>query len=124
MNDERSSLTRVSMNHETLPFPGFISLAFDDQVGRRELGLGMRGFQDLVRMDVEFEALSGVGAGASAFVAKKVRDGRVVQQKAVPAELVEDLLGASIAELIQKSRSICVEETPELSVAMGLGCHA
>lgn len=112
------------MHHESLSFPGFISLAFDDQVGRRELGLGMRGFQDLDRMNHEFDELHGVSGGSSAFLAKKVVQGRVVQQKAVPAELVEVLLGASIGELIQRSRRVNVEDAPELTAAMGLGCPA
>ncbi|KAF1702964.1 hypothetical protein [Pseudoxanthomonas kaohsiungensis] len=111
------------MLSETIPFRGFITLAFADQVGRTELALGVAGFLDLTLMDQQFEELSAV-IGASAFTARKVVGGQVIAHKPVSVELVEGLLQAPVAELIQRARKSQEQEELELERAIGMGCPA
>ncbi len=111
---------QLAMHDAPVPFPGFIALAFNDQVARRDLDLGLRGYEDLEAMDEEFEGLISVGPGTSSFCARKILGGQVVVEKAVPAELVEQLLGQPIAELIVRSRKAGFEEVSSLDQPVGL----
>ncbi|MGX9960631.1 hypothetical protein ACW0US_17935 [Xanthomonas euvesicatoria] len=99
-------------------FNGYIDLVFSDEIAVREVALGRAGFVDLEEMAAAFDELPAV-AGFSPFAAvRRDFEGRVVEQKPVTAQLIEQLLGESVDRLIQSGRSMSTfDPAPTLSIA-------